>query len=1243
MHRIQMHNSSSVSDFKTLFNSHVRSSSNATSIFSSSNSNPQHDEFVSICVQFDLMPKKAAEVSDEDLAALFEMALDCGGHADSKRESMRRFPKDQKLQLIKQVYCQCTSTAGHSVLQDAEKPPMFYIDALRNANSYLTSSIGKSMTNSIVQFVTRSSSHSSGSGHGGGGSVSGGRNGIPVKDILAQLRIQCKTSGEGWLRQFLDLGGLDVLFTLLRSIHGKKEKYPELEILKILKIAVNNEREINDLLARPEWINILTFSLDSPILPSRTSATDFLLALVALNYPKGHNLVIRAFETYRSEQSNLRLFERFLSTISEIVESRGTFGSLVGSKGYSGTKKDASSVAGIVSMNREKAHKDMKDYLISALALIRYIVQVPSQLEYRIHLRNELTACGLFRIFKKLKTWAPAENSGIMVHVTEFEARAQLDHDEFVDGMDAGICDDILDMEDEHKVLDVLMESYKQDISGREYVKSILKNLLIPTRMIDEVSRTKFLQLVDKLLSQMVLDGKGLQCDFLDTYRVPVDEILQGFVQLDEMEALKADIVKTKLKLSEITSEKRKLERDLEFPRSEQSNPKDIMKFSAMQDILRQKEMDLDDQSQKLARLKLKQDSFMQNLKQDLGQIYAAITANQGVLQKVDSAAFIPDDSTSIIPAIVTSPSPLPIPSVPLPPQIMNGGPPPPPPPPPPPGMAGRQSSPAPEVNSLGPPPPPPPMPGAPAPPIGLPKRVQKYKPTTEVRRLQWDRLPDGVIKESMWLKKINSVSLSIAVSADSPSKTDLETRLDAEGVFKDIQTRFGVKPKVLKPVVSDEQIKLESDSVPGMSNSTKPTEVTLIDGKKAQNMMIMLGRLRQYSASDLVKAVMSINEEIVSESIIKQLIVFLPTQDEAKTLKAFKGEFASLRKAEQFLMTILDIPSRNSVMDSILFKLSFAERFKALDEDLGYGLSAVACLDKCEKFLKVLEIVLSLGNFMNSGTFIGSVHGFRINSINKLADVKSTEGKGSLLHFLADVIDEKFPDLSGFAKELLDCIPAARLSIEVLKSDLKILQKGLKEMCSVIETLSNTQEKSENVDLYIGAVKPFSETASTSVNELTTRMTKLESGFRRIVSFFGEDPEKTPFDEFFGMFKLFLQSYERAEKENTIERDRLAKLEKRKRLQEERELQRAISSSKLLPTIKADSGNSSKGGNMMDDILASLKGGSLELDAPVSSTLDASGKRRPLSGTSGIWTQRKVSTNTLGNQALEMLEQLRD
>ena len=63
-----------------------------------------------------------------------------------------------------------------------------------------------------------------------------------------------------------------------------------------------------EFLQEQQNLNILIMSLDSPILSARTAAADFLLAIVTLDYPMGHSLVIKAFESLRMAHNEHRLF-----------------------------------------------------------------------------------------------------------------------------------------------------------------------------------------------------------------------------------------------------------------------------------------------------------------------------------------------------------------------------------------------------------------------------------------------------------------------------------------------------------------------------------------------------------------------------------------------------------------------------------------------------------------------------------------------------------------------------------------------------------------------------------------------------------------------------------------------------------------------------------------------------------------------------------------------------------------------
>lgn len=66
-----------------------------------------------------------------------------------------------------------------------------------------------------------------------------------------------------------------------------------------------------------------------------------------------------------------------------------------------------------------------------------------------------------------------------------------------------------------------------------------------------------------------------------------------------------------------------------------------------------------------------------------------------------------------------------------------------------------------------------------------------------------------------------------------------------------------------------------------------------------------------------------------------------------------------------------------------------------------------VACgkLKNSRVFLKLLEAVLKTGNRMNDGTYRGGAQAFKLDTLLKLADVRGTDGKTTLLHFVVQEI----------------------------------------------------------------------------------------------------------------------------------------------------------------------------------------------------------------------------------------------
>jgi len=87
----------------------------------------------------------------------------------------------------------------------------------------------------------------------------------------------------------------------------------------------------------------------------------------------------------------------------------------------------------------------------------------------------------------------------------------------------------------------------------------------------------------------------------------------------------------------------------------------------------------------------------------------------------------------------------------------------------------------------------------------------------------------------------------------------------------------------------------------------------------------------------------------------------------------------------------------------------------------------AVSEVHKSDKFKKLLEFVLAVGNYLNGGTARGQAYGFKLEALKKLRDTKTADNQSTLLHYLVQLVDSKNPEVSNFPKDLKHVVAAAR------------------------------------------------------------------------------------------------------------------------------------------------------------------------------------------------------------------------
>uniref|UniRef100_A0AAR2KRI8 Formin-like 1a n=1 Tax=Pygocentrus nattereri TaxID=42514 RepID=A0AAR2KRI8_PYGNA len=447
-------------------------------------------------------------------------------------------------------------------------------------------------------------------------------------------------------------------------------------------------------------------------------------------------------------------------------------------------------------------------------------------------------------------------------------------------------------------------------------------------------------------------------------------------------------------------------------------------------------------------------------------------------------------------------PPPPPPPPPPLPgsPEPCGGSVPPPPPPPPPPGSGAPPPPPPPLPPGGGPPPPPPPPGCGPPPPPGAPPApggVKSRKPIqTKCRmpQLNWQALKPNQVEGTVF-NELNDEHLFEELNMD----------LFAE--------RF--KTKAQGPPADLSKMKVKAKKA--------PTKVSLLEANKAKNLAITL-RKANMSPGDICTAIEMYDQQALSLDFLELLERFIPSDYELKLLQNYEKEgrpLEELSEEDRFIMRFGKIKRLAQRISTLTFMGNFSDTVKRLQPQLNSIIAASMSLKSSTKLKKMLEIILAFGNYMNSSSKRGAVYGFRLQSLDLLLDTKSTDRSQTLLHFIAHMVQEKYPDLTNFHSELHFVDKAALVSLDGVLQDVRALERGMEGT-----------KKEFLVQDDIPALKEFVKVNSDPLDSLVKDGKTAQEMYVSVVEYFGENPKTTQPSQFFPIFVRFIKAYKQAEQE---------------------------------------------------------------------------------------------------------------
>ncbi|XP_004055285.4 disheveled-associated activator of morphogenesis 1 isoform X1 [Gorilla gorilla gorilla] len=779
----------------------------------------------------------------------------------------------------------------------------------------------------------------------------------------------------------------------------------------------------------------------------------------------------------------------------------------------------------------DKSTGRYRDEVSLKTAIMSFINAVLSQgagvesLDFRLHLRYEFLMLGIQPVIDKLREH---ENSTLDRHLDFFEMLRNEDELEFAKRFELVHIDT--------KSATQMFELTRKRLTHSEaypHFMSILHHCLqMPYKR--SGNTVQYWLLLDRIIQQIVIQNdKGQDPDSTPLENFNIKNVVRMLVNENEVKQWKEQAEKMRKEHNELQQKLEKKERECDAKTQEK-----------------------EEMMQTLNKMKEKLEKETTEHKQVKQQV-ADLTAQLHELSRRAVCASIPGGPS---PGAPGGPFPSSVPGSLLPP------------PPPPPLPGGMLPPPPPPLPPGGPPPPPGPPPlGAIMPPPGAPmglalKKKSIPQPTNALKSFNWSKLPENKLEGTVW------------------------TEIDDTKVFKildleDLERTFSAYQRQQDFFVNSNSKQKEADAIDDtLSSKLKVKELSVIDGRRAQNCNILLSRLK-LSNDEIKRAILTMDEqEDLPKDMLEQLLKFVPEKSDIDLLEEHKHELDRMAKADRFLFEMSRINHYQQRLQSLYFKKKFAERVAEVKPKVEAIRSGSEEVFRSGALKQLLEVVLAFGNYMNKGQR-GNAYGFKISSLNKIADTKSSIDKNiTLLHYLITIVENKYPSVLNLNEELRDIPQAAKVNMTELDKEISTLRSGLKAVETELEYQKS--QPPQPGDKFVSVVSQFITVASFSFSDVEDLLAEAKDLFTKAVKHFGEEAGKIQPDEFFGIFDQFLQAVSEAKQENENMRKKKEEEERRARmeaqLKEQRERERKMRKAKE---------NSEESGEF-DDLVSALRSG---------------------------------------------------
>jgi len=349
--------------------------------------------------------------------------------------------------------------------------------------------------------------------------------------------------------------------------------------------------------------------------------------------------------------------------------------------------------------------------------------------------------------------------------------------------------------------------------------------------------------------------------------------------------------------------------------------------------------------------------------------------------------------------------------------------------------------------------------PAAPKAPVGTVAGKDNAARGRQKKPLHWQKVPMNLIAASFWT-----------------SLDDKSVPLDEE----DIDSLFGV------------------DVVERFQIQAAEVRPEVLPHKRKHNINILLANLKM--SADTIKDMVRVpTYKEADPGNLQALLLVCPTPEEEQLLNQNANMKDEVDKTDAFMMELAQLPGLRGKILCALSAKTFNE--EAVDVIRNMDTFAMIPMEvmNSEKLAKVLETVLAIGNFLNSGTGRGGAHGFKLEALAMMSTVKDAKGN-TLLDYLVSTLQRNAPGLLP-----LDDMPtlarSSELSLEAIGDEVQALLESVGNVSDQIKQIGDNAE----LATFKAEMEVFAEDAVKVRDEIVSLRGLMMQKLQSMMTHFGE------------------------------------------------------------------------------------------------------------------------------------------